>query len=218
MNNSIPHSMDNPNDQLMEQCRREAEERFKAPHVTHPSWDEQYRVQDVILYGREAYAAALYTERSKPRLMLELSEQDIERMVDEGRPTIKTMTYTMSRDYEKLYDIAKSGEYVLGWMVFPTHKVSALIKWFDPVMHVGHTAMHDDKELFIAECTRLNLEWLAPVDLAGVIAAGDEMHDRLQETRIKVVNGTECYDDGQIMLDSEAQEAWTTATEQFRKP
>jgi|JI9StandDraft_1071089.scaffolds.fasta_scaffold208878_2 hypothetical protein len=54
-------------------------------------------------------------------------------------------------------------------------------------------------------------------DLAELIKLGDVMHDRLNKTRIIVVNGTEAYDDGAIMKDSEAQEKWKEATEKYRK-
>ncbi len=55
-------------------------------------------------------------------------------------------------------------------------------------------------------------------DLAELIKLGDAMHDRLNKTRIIVVNDTEAYDDGAIMADTEAQDKWTAATAKYRKP
>ena len=54
------------NDPLMNQCRKEAEERYPKPLSTaeamRDSWNEH-----IAKFEREAYAAALYRERSKPK-------------------------------------------------------------------------------------------------------------------------------------------------------
>jgi tRNA splicing ligase len=68
------------NDPLMNQCRKEAEERYPKPLSTaeamRDSWNEH-----IAKFEREAYAAALYRERSKPKRD-GLSDEEIERMAE----------------------------------------------------------------------------------------------------------------------------------------
>ena len=52
---------------LMEQCRKEAEAKYLAPHDEDPSWHEEYLIEDIIRRERSAYAQALYDERSKAK-------------------------------------------------------------------------------------------------------------------------------------------------------
>lgn len=52
---------------LMEQCRKEAEAKYLAPHDEDPSWHEEYIIEDIIRCERSAYAQALYDERSKAK-------------------------------------------------------------------------------------------------------------------------------------------------------
>ena len=70
------------NDPLMNQCRKEAEERYPKPLSTaeamRDSWNEH-----IAKFEREAYAAGLYHERSKPKRE-GLSDEEIERMADEA--------------------------------------------------------------------------------------------------------------------------------------
>lgn len=66
-----------PNDTLMEQCRREAEERHRmsvyAEHRFVQTTDAALAAA-IVEAKREAYAAALYAERSKPRTSLSVGE------------------------------------------------------------------------------------------------------------------------------------------------
>ena len=52
---------------IEDQARREAEERYPAPELTHPSWDEEYTIEDLLRHEKDAYAAALIAVRSKAR-------------------------------------------------------------------------------------------------------------------------------------------------------
>lgn len=64
-----------PNDTLMEQCRREAEERYPAPpYVPLPDGLDEIFGPDVRYIKQFAYAEALYAERSKPRTSLSVDE------------------------------------------------------------------------------------------------------------------------------------------------
>lgn len=66
-----------PNEPLMEQCRREAQERYRMSVYAEHRF---VQTTDVALATaiaeakREAYAAALYAERSKPRTLLSVDE------------------------------------------------------------------------------------------------------------------------------------------------
>lgn len=51
---------------IEQQARKEAEEKYLFPDDDHPSQDEDYTVTDIVLAERDAYAAALISERSKP--------------------------------------------------------------------------------------------------------------------------------------------------------
>lgn len=62
------------NDQLIEQCRREAEERYPMPVFNSHAYINTTDValaHAVVSARQEACAAALYAERSKPRLTVE---------------------------------------------------------------------------------------------------------------------------------------------------
>lgn len=66
-----------PNDALMEQCRREAERAYTYPNkeIPDPCNVGRYLMECAFVdQQREAYAAALYAERSKPRTSLSVDE------------------------------------------------------------------------------------------------------------------------------------------------
>ena len=149
------------------------------------------------------------------------------------------MTYTMSRDYDRLYDLLCGGGEALAKR---TSKKTGTVKVAPVLMRLCHDGGFDfqqgwddtgkqySKSQFIAECTRLNLEWLAPVDIAEVIAAGDAVKEKLGQLRIRqyqvMTQWAEASEEKRVELwrrlhertDQylDAMEAWTTATAKHR--
>ena len=97
------------------------------------------------------------------------------------------MTYTMSRDYDKLYDLLCGGGEAFAKVLYTGGEVDA--KWLrrpEPYKSMsGYVSMNyggihtdpnkDQRSQFAEHCTRLNLEWLPPVDIAEIIAAGERL-------------------------------------------
>lgn len=139
------------------------------------------------------------------------------------------MTYTMSKDYDKLYDLLCAGGEALGrYEGYEGMRPAMLLKppvydnltdgigpmmWYGDIEVQSPNSTNPNREAFNAECTRLNLEWLAPVDLAGVLEAGEELRAAAMERVPKV-----SIDKPADMRLYHAFHNWTTATAKFRKP
>ena len=135
------------------------------------------------------------------------------------------MTYTMSRDYDRLYDLLCGGGEALGRVQIGDLKYTARIEAFHGFIYIEY---HEDEKFTQTtwsvrigmstsalalrdECTRLSLEWLAPVDIAEIIEKGDVMHEAMVRYQMDV-------DDDPPMKHRDMMEAWTTATDKHRTP
>lgn len=128
------------------------------------------------------------------------------------------MTYTMSKNYDALYDLLCAGGEALGlWGSRDIPALDAVWMRVNPYnkdyLMVGRVAIPaKDRAHFVQECTSWRIEWLAPVDLAGVLEAGDAM--------VEIAN--RCYaTHGHVNQSrdriTESLRAWTTATAKLRK-
>lgn len=115
------------------------------------------------------------------------------------------MKYTMSRDYEALYALLCNGGEALGFSCEDGEKTVAHLWSFYGAAYIGYRVhgtrdwttwsvrfgRRNSKESFIAECQRLNLEWLAPISadrIMEVVREWDE-HDRAIDKMYEDVEG-----------------------------
>ena len=125
------------------------------------------------------------------------------------------MTYTMSKNYDALYDLLCGGGEALGIGVELPIETRIPIRLFAddgrPSIYGASSwkRFTESPRAFKLECTRLNLEWLAPVDIAEVIEKGDVMHEAMVRYQMDV-------DDDPPMKHRDMMEAWTTATDKHR--
>ncbi len=112
------------------------------------------------------------------------------------------MTYTMSKNYDALYDLLCGGGEALGKTHHDNGKVVGSVFLAIDTVPCG-------RENLIAWCTRLSLEWLAPADIAEIIEKGDQAI-RMWHEELKADGW-----DSSTSLDL-ASGDWTTATAKHR--
>ena len=163
-------------------------------------------------HGKELYSTPLYTHPSPTA----------------ADAMDSPVTYAMSRDYDKLYDRLCAGGEALGYVnstMFPGVREPMRVKRLGEYdimigvrgMQFGGVGSYDEakyqteRNAFIAECTRLSLEWLAPVDVQEVIRAGDAMMQRIKDCAF----GRSMHV-GDVIDVAHPVNQWTTATKPFR--
>lgn len=133
----------------------------------------------------------------------------------------EAMTYTMSKDYDAPYDLLCGGGEAFARVVYSGCEVDA--KWLHkPVPSktmslrtlTNYGGIYTAPELeqrsqFIEHCQRMELQWLAPVDIAEIIAAGDQAI-RMWHEELKADGW-----DSSTSLDLASGE-WITATAKHR--
>jgi hypothetical protein len=149
-----------------------------------------------------------------------------------------TVSYAMSRDYEALYDLlCKGGEaFCLVDMDWndgtPPSRDAARIRrreeWYIDVgargicyggvrpYHKRNGEFKDEFKEMEAKCQRLNLEWLAPVDLSEILEAGNEIIRTYKGFHAAIAQDTgKPYPWDPIET---AMDRWTAVTAKHRKP
>lgn len=131
--------------------------------------------------------------------------------------------YTMSKNYDALYDLLCAGGEALGKT---GHRPARMYRHIDRLFITNTSEPIEVFDIGIGEaafksaCTRLNLEWLAPVDLAAVLEAGDGIRRAYMDVQAFAIAHLPSRALDRFVDEyspKSVTDAWTSATAKFRK-